>query len=45
MNDYIIIALLALLVLENSRVGVAVMDWIVLQCAHVRHFMNRLFKR
>ena len=45
MNDYIIIALLALLVLENSRFGVAVMDWVVLQYAHVRHFVNRLFRK
>jgi hypothetical protein len=43
MTDYIIIGLLALLVLENSRHGVRLMDWIVLQWAHVRHFFGRIY--
>lgn len=45
MTDYIIIALLAILVLENSRFGVAIMNWIVLQYKHSRHWMNRMRRK
>jgi hypothetical protein len=44
MTDYVIILLLAVLVMENSRFGVAIASYIVLQCAHVRHFLNHLVK-
>lgn len=44
MTHYIIIALLVILVLENSRFGVAVMNWLILQYKHFRHWMNRIRK-
>ena len=42
MTDYIIIGLLALLVLENSRYGIRAMNWLVVQFAHIRHAKNKL---
>jgi len=43
MSDYIIIALLALILVENSRFGVSIMNWMILQYKHVKHFAGRMF--
>lgn len=42
MTDHIIIALLALLVLSNSRFGVRLMDWIVLRVNLFRKTLRRI---
>ena len=45
MTDYIIIGLLALLVLENSRFGVRIMDGVILLAARIRHGIIRLARK
>jgi len=43
MTDYIIIGLLVFLIVEQSRFGVLIMNWIVLQYKHVKHSVGRMF--
>ena len=45
MSDIIIIILLSILVMENSRYGIRLMDWLVLQLAHMRHARNKAIRR